>query len=153
MALDREAIYSALAARLQGVPGIVTFSRVWQHWDDVPPLKQPALFMPQGNETPTNAKGQPPAWRLTPALYIYARRDTNPDASRATNLNALLQAVEAALERQPDEVAPFGGPEEWFTTLGGLVSYCRIGGTIETDEGIMGGQAVAVVPLDILATS
>jgi hypothetical protein len=35
-------------------------------------------------------------------------------------------------------------------TLGGLVNYCRIEGDIETDEGLLGEQAVAIIPVSIL---
>lgn len=153
MALDREALYTALFARLQALPGFVTVSRRWRPWSEVSKEEQPALFLAQGNETPTQQKGLPPAWRLDPTLYIYARNDADPEAIPGTTLNALLRTVEGALERQPVETDPFGGPEEWATTLGGLCSYCRISGTVETDEGLLGGQAVALVPLEILATS
>jgi hypothetical protein len=153
MALDREAIYAALFARLEALPGFVTVSRRWKHWDDVDRTQQPALFLTQGNETPTQERGMPPAWRLLPTIYIYARHDADPQAIPGQTMNALIRAVEGALERQPNEVEPFGGPEEWGTTLGGLCSHCRISGTVETDEGLMGDQAVTIIPLEVLTTS
>ena len=35
-------------------------------------------------------------------------------------------------------------------TLGGLVSDCWISGKIETDEGALGGQAVAIIPIEMI---
>jgi hypothetical protein len=32
------------------------------------------------------------------------------------------------------------------------VKHCWISGAIETDEGVLGGQAVAIVPIEILVT-
>jgi hypothetical protein len=153
MALNREAIYKALLERLETIQGFVTVSRNWKVWDDVPASSQPALFLPHGNEVPVQARGLPPAWRLQPTLWIYCRTDQDPSEAPYTRLATLIQGVEAALERQPDEQGGFAKPDTYGTTLGGLVSHCWIGGPIVTDEGILGGQAVAQIPLDILATS
>ncbi len=153
MALNRESIYQALQARLETVPGFVTFSRQWKIWDDVPRSEQPALFLPHGNEAPVQQRGLPPAWRLQPTLWVYARTDQDPTAAPGTTLATLVQAIEAALERQPDEQGGYAKADSYGTTLGGLVSHCWIAGPIVTDEGILGGQAVAQIPLDILATS
>ena len=35
-------------------------------------------------------------------------------------------------------------------TLDGLVMGCRIDGKIETDEGALGAQSVAIVPITVL---
>ena len=66
--------------------------------------------------------------------------DDDPYSSPAPALNVLLDAVEVALA--PD----FTG----YQTLGGLVYDCKISGKIETLEGILGGQEVALVPIEIL---
>jgi hypothetical protein len=61
-------------------------------------------------------------------------------------LNPLLDAIAAAL-------APTGADlVAGAQTLGGLVKHCWISGAIETDEGALGGQAVAIVPVEILVT-
>jgi hypothetical protein len=75
-------------------------------------------------------------------LYIYNLSTADPYASPAIGLNKLMDAVTAAL-------SPMGGATE--QTLGGLVSYCRINGQINTDEGVLGDQAVAIIPIEILA--
>ena len=68
---------------------------------------------------------------------------TARDARLVMVLNPLLDAVEAALA--PDPVGH-------VQTLGGLVSHCWIAGRIQTDEGVPGGQAVAIVPVEILVS-
>lgn len=152
MAIDREAIYVALFQRLQTIPGFVTMSRRWRHMDDVLQVEQPALFLLQGNETPQEVRGMPPQWRLEPTIVIYARHDSDPNIVPGTALNGLIQSVEAALEKQFSD-GPYGGPNEWSTTLGGLCSYVKIAGQIVTDEGILGEQAFCLIPLEILARS
>ncbi|HXP74621.1 MAG TPA: hypothetical protein VN823_10790 [Stellaceae bacterium] len=56
-------------------------------------------------------------------------------------MNPLLDAIETALA--PDLVTN-------VQSLGGLVAHCWIAGKVETDEGVLGGQAVAIVPIEIL---
>jgi hypothetical protein len=133
--MKREAIYAALAKRLEAIPGIETFCRKLLHWSDVQAGEQPALFMAAGNQAIlVEGHGMPPKRTLSINLYIY---NQNEDPALQNNL---LDAIEAALE-------PIG---EETLSLGGLVHYCRIEGEIETDEGLLGKQAVAIVPVSIL---
>ena len=75
------------------------------------------------------------------AVFVYAKA---PDEATqpATVLNPLLDAIEAA---------PAPGGEGTVQTLGGLAEHAWIAGKIETDEGVLGGQTVAIVPVEILA--
>jgi hypothetical protein len=98
--------------------------------------------MTQKSENAEERQPLPVKWRASVDLYLYAQA---PDelTSPATVLNPLLDAVEAALA--PDPVGH-------VQTLGGLVSHCWIAGRIQTDEGVLGGQAVAIVPVEILVS-
>jgi len=117
------------------VPGVRTFGRRLAHWADVPAPDQPALFMAAAGQTVTvEGRGLPPRRSLPVRLYLYNRND-DPGQQ-----NDLLDAIETALEPNDEETL----------TLGGLVSHCRIEGEIETDEGLLGEQAVAIVPVSIL---
>jgi hypothetical protein len=136
--MTREPIYAALFALLSGAADFVTASRRLRHWSDVGPAEQPALFVVQKSETAEAKAGLPPKWRALVDVYVYAHAPDETTAP-ATVLNPLLDAVEAAL-------APSGAVQ----TLGGLVSHVFITGKIETDEGVLGGQAVAIVPIEIL---
>ncbi|MCL2658772.1 MAG: hypothetical protein FWD62_15455 [Betaproteobacteria bacterium] len=140
--IAREPIYTALFERLRSIPGLVICSRRLRHWADVSAGEQPALFQAQKGETPQFETGQPGAWRLSLDLYLYVKAPTSE--APAQYLNPLLDAICAVFE-----------PENPITnrcTLGGLVHYARIAGQIETDEGTLGDQAVAVVPIEILTT-
>jgi len=138
----REPIYAALFALAAGAASFVTVSRRLRHWSDVGAAEQPALFMIQKSENAEERRPLPVKWRASVDLYIYAKA---PDdlISPATVLNPLLDAVEAALA--PD-------PVSHVQSLGGLVSHCWIAGRIQTDEGVLGGQAVAIVPVEILVS-
>lgn len=143
--MRREAVYSALFALLEQVPGVVTRSRRLRHWSDVGPTEQPALFLAQVRESATPgdpARGLPTKWLLHADVYLYARTDSR--SAPGSQLNPLLDAIEAAL-------AP-ASPMQRTQTLGGLAEHCWIEGDIDTDEGTLGDQAVAIVPIRILAT-
>ena len=141
MSLAREPIYGALWNLLKALPGFNTRSRRLAHWADVPKSEQPALFQAQAGEVAIPQRGLPAKWHLSVNLYIYVVADDDPYSSPAPALNALLDSVEAALA--PDIYG--------FQTIGGLVHNCWISGKIETMEGVLGGQEVAVVPIEIQA--
>ena len=141
--MNREQIYSALFAKLSGAANFNTASRRLRHWSDVTSAEQPALFQAQKHETAHRARGQPPKWTLALDIYVYAQA---PDdrASPATILNPLIDALETALAPSGADIATN------VQTLGSLVSHCWIAGQIVTDEGVLGGQAVAIVPIEIV---
>jgi hypothetical protein len=133
--MRREDVFKALETILEAVPGVRTFGRRLVPWADVPPSDQPALYMLCANQTVTvEGRGIPPKRSLPVTLYLYNQNDD------PAQQNDLLDAIEAALEPRGEETL----------TLGGLVSHCRIEGEIETDEGLLDSQAVAIVPVSIL---
>ena len=140
--MNREPVYAALFALVQNAAPFVTASRRLRHWSDVAAAEQPALFAIQKSETAEERRPLPVKWRARVDLYLYAQA---PDelTPPATVMNPLLDAVEAALA--PD-------PASHVQSLGGLVQHCWIAGRIETDEGVLGGQAVAIVPIEILVS-
>jgi hypothetical protein len=141
--MNREPIYAALFALLQGASGFTTASRRLRHWSDVAAIEQPAFFMAQKSETAEQRRGLPTKWVCDVDIYVYCHA---PDelTSPATVLNSLLDAIEAA-------VAPLAasGLASNTQTLGGLAYQAWINAKIETDEGTLGGQAVAIVPIRI----
>ncbi len=139
--MNRETIYSALFTKLSAASGLVTKSRKLKHWADVPAIEQPALYQAQVKETVTRQTGQPSVWRLNLDVYLYANT-SDPATSPSQVLNPILDAIVASLEPAIGEVQ----------TLSGLVQYCRINGAIETDEGVLGQQAVVIIPIEILTT-
>jgi hypothetical protein len=140
--MNREAIYSALVALLEDATGEWrTTSRRLEHWNDVPPEAQPALFQSQTGEFAVTVRGQPTVWTLNVDVYVYCFDSSGKPPAPA--LNDLIDSIQAALEPNAVEEAQ---------TLGGLVHWCRIDGQIETDEGTLGSQAVAIVPISILVS-
>lgn len=140
--IQREPIYSALFARLSAIPGIVTASRKLRHWADVPDVEQPAVFLAQNGEIATPSRQAPTKWVLQCDVYVYVK--TGGSDSPASVLNPIIDAIEASL-----------APENAMTqacTLGGLVTHAWIEGNIQTDEGKLGDQAVAIIPVHILVS-
>lgn len=139
-AASREQIFAALFAQVSS-SAFVTMSRRMQHYANVDSASQPALFQSEGKQTAAVVAGKPTKWTFRAALAIYAHAQTaNPDDLTST-LNDLVDGVVAALDREPATERQ---------TLGGLVYDCRVQGDIETDEGFLGDQAVALIPIEII---
>ena len=141
--IRREAIYAALWTLGAGASSFASANRRLRHWTDVAPAEQPALFMSEkGGHAVTKAQASPITWTLYADFYIYVH-STDPYLAPAMMLNPLLDALEAAL-------AP--SPATGIQNLGlpAMVQHAYIAGKIETDEGVLGDQAIAIVPVEIL---
>ncbi len=142
--IDFELIFSTLFTLLSGSSGsFVTVSRRAKPWSEVPQNQQPALFQEQHDFKVTQkAVGFPAVYHLEADAIIYAY-STDKTISPAQVINPLISGVVNTL-------APDVNGQQ---TLGlSNVSHCWIEGAIETDEGKLGDQAVAVIPIKILAT-
>lgn len=141
--INREAIYAALFGLLETAADFATVDRRLRHWSDVAPAEQPALFMAQKSELARiDTLGAPAVWTLAVDLYVYVH-SSDPYLAPATVLNPLLDAVEAAL-------APSATTGLQNLGLPAMVQHASIRGKVETDEGVLGDQAVAVVPVEIV---
>lgn len=141
--MNRESIAAALFTLVSSVGGFKVTSRRLKHWSDVPAEDQPALFQAQGKEIvdiTTQRMGGPNVHRFAFQLYIYVHNN-DLNVVPSSLLNPFLDAIEAVLTTTP-------GTKQ---TLGGLVQHAYISGAIETDEGVLGDQAVAIVPIEVLA--
>lgn len=139
---SREAIFAALFAQVSAAAGLVTTSRTLQLWTDVAPAQQPALFQAEGKQAAIVQRPKPTKWAFHAELAVYCHRATAGGVDVVSQLNTIVDAIVAALE------PPAGADAQ---TLGGLVTDCRIAGDIETDEGRLGEQAVALIPIEIIA--
>jgi hypothetical protein len=150
MIFPREQIYSALFAGLQSVllsPAgpFKTVSRRWQDPTQLSPADRPSLYQVQKDELiATSVNGLPLHAKLTVDLVLYTAGDSEPSSVPSTELNTLLDAVEAALRSATPGIAQ---------SLGGKVSHCRIEGKIEIVENVQGSMALAIVPVEILTTA
>ncbi len=137
--ISREEIYSALYGLLSGAAVFQTASRRLRVWDDVSPAEQPALFMVQREEdVVSTSPSLPSKCVMYVDVYIYVR-ETDPVQAPASVINPLVDSVQAVL-------APVFGVQD----LGGLVTSCQIDGKIEYDEGVLGDQAVVVIPVRVI---
>ena len=151
MTTPREQIYSALfnvlqSALLSPAGPFKTVSRRWQDPAQISPADRPALYQVQRDELArtSNINAVPIAWRATVDLVLYTAGDAAPNFVPSTELNSLLDAVEAAIKTATPGLAQ---------SLGGKVSHCRIEGKIEIVENVQGAMALAVVPVEILITA
>jgi hypothetical protein len=138
--VNREGIYAALFATLQAAvdTGVVTSSRKLLHWDSVRQSAMPAMFQAQGGETAAVRTNQPTRWELMVTIWIYV--GTDGAAAPGPVLNPIVDAITNTLAFTP------AGRQ----TLGGLVEYARVEGSIETSEGLLGNIEVAKIPVRML---
>jgi hypothetical protein len=139
----RESIYAALWALGAGAARFASANRRLRHWTDLAPGEQPALFMSEkGGHATTKALGAPIVWTLYADFYVYVH-SSDPYLAPAMLLNPLLDAIEAALTPSPATgVQNLGLPT--------MVQHAYIAGKVETDEGVLGDQAIAILPIEIL---
>ncbi len=141
----REPIYSALFALITQAPGLKTSSRRLIPWEELAPADQPALMMIQKGEHAEVKTKLPTIWTLKVDIVLYAFNSGQTIGSGATTpmtaLNPIVDAIATVLLPTP--------PTD-DQTLGGLVTRCRIDGEIITDEGVLGNQAVVLIPITIL---
>jgi len=139
----RETIYAALWDLAAGAANFASANRRLRHWADVSPPEQPALFMSEkGGYGAVKTLGAPIVWTLFAEFYVYVHA-SDPYQAPSSVLNPLLDALEAALAPPPSTgIQNLGLPE--------MVQHARIAGKIETDEGVLGDQAIAIVPVEIL---
>lgn len=157
LATSREQIYSALFAlveRAEFSPPIMRRT-TWQgkarKFVDpvhIPNDIQPFLAQFEGFPEEYGQGGHrlPPIRTLGARLFCWARVDSTDTAQLGSRyLTTMIEAVEGAL--QPDTKG-FGSPG--LLTLGGLVQWCRIDGTILKFTGDTDTQACACIPIKIL---
>ena len=107
---------------------------------------QPALFVRHsGDEYPPRrtAREIPSAPIVEFEAWIYSNAGRDPDVAPGTALDNLIDAVRAALTPVPGLPQTLGLP--------GIVQHCWIEGHIDLEPGDAGGQAIAVIPIKVLA--
>lgn len=145
MSLNRNAIYEALLA-LGASAGVWASppSQRLQFWDSTD--AQPALFLRSGDDEYPARDPRSPRVKVTlhAEFWIYYRTVDKNEAP-GVMLDTLITALEDALR-------PPGFAQ--FQNLGlPYVSHCWIEGQINKDDGALTGQAIARVPVQILAIS
>ena len=139
----RETIYATLWELGASAAQFTSTNRRLRHWADIAPTEQPALFMSEkGGQAVIKKLGVPIVWTLYAEFYVYAH-SSDPYLTPASILNPLLDALEAALAPSPTTgIQNLGLPQ--------MVQHAYIAGKLQTDEGVLGDQAIAIVPVEIL---
>ena len=140
----REQIATALFELVSTAGQFASKNRRLIHWSDVDSAAQPFICLSEkGGEASTKALGTPQIWHLHFDIHVYAF-SSDPYASPMTVLNPLLDSIERALAPNPvTGIQNLGLPDQ--------VQHVYIDGKLETDEGVLGDQAVAVIPVMVLA--
>lgn len=137
---NREHIDKTLEELLFSIPDFKTKGRVLRLWSDVQPEDKPALFMIAGNQRREQSQNIPGTLLMRYDLYLYTWRSDVLSSDR--QMMRLLDLIERKLDPGP------GVPHQ---SLGiSNVHHCYIAGEIETDEGSLGQDSVAIVPLEVL---
>ena len=136
----QDALFELLTAGSSCVPGLRSSSRRLKSPQDVGPGNCPALFQIYKGESVQWAAAQPlkRVMHVELVLYVHSGDKSFPTSSL---LNPMLDAIERAFGADDPGQAP---------TLGGLAKRVTINGRIETDEGLLGDYAYAIVPVEIL---
>lgn len=154
MALDREAIYTALFERLKTeCVSFSTFTRKDRTLAAFSTVKQPALVLFALDETVSPQPNMRASYTLNGAIVLLAKT-AQTEESPETRLNALLLEVETALERKDADVdtsSMYPGQERHWTNLGGLVARCWISGRVDIEQGAESGQGMVRIPVEIIA--
>lgn len=143
MRYPRETYMAALFAQVSAVVAFATTGRRVVLPRAMSDAAKPALFMVDADETYAyTAEAQKVTLRAE--LWIYTASGLDPTITPATELNGILDALDAAL-------APAGADliSNRFT-LGGLVDHCRIAGRVLKDAGDVTGLGLAIVPIEML---
>jgi hypothetical protein len=133
----------ALFHLLQTSAPFRTASRRWKSWTETP--DQPAIYQVENGEEWKRTRGLPPIVTLEVDIFLYSNVGADPNVLVSPAINALIKAVATALT--PSATADVGAN---ILTLGGLVFEAWISGRVEIREGMLAGQAIAMIPVKIL---
>jgi len=143
MSTTRSQIENAFFALLEMTSGITDSSQRFVHWDQVNETQMPFLTLLKTGEE-RGRSGTLPILTLKYHVFVYISAGLDPDDVPGTVMNALLDAVDAA-------VAPSGADAlSGLQTLGELVDHVWAEGPVFVDNGDIDGKGVAAIPFEIV---
>jgi hypothetical protein len=111
------------------------------------------------NAHPTSL-GLPGLLQMNARVVVYAQNDEGRLEPPSTQLNRILTALDAALERKPTEPPPPIPPKfvsnlagNFGITLGGLCFSCQRNGQVQSFEGVIAGDAMIVLEIEMLTSA
>ena len=139
---SRESILEGIFSYLTAGGAYQNTSRRLVHWTQA--AAQPALYLRTIAEHHERQIGAGQAQKLTMDLEVWIYAQTGaPDTAPSSVISPLLDALDRSLVPGPLEPGR--------NTLGGLVEHVYREGETTITEGELGTQAVAIVPLKVLA--
>lgn len=142
---SREDVMAALTGLIAAAyPWKLGPARRLRLWSDVPSVNRPACFLFEGGEERHSWSTSSIAKRvLEIRLFIYLNAK-DQSIIGASLINDVLDALEGAFDLSNSDLC-IGR-----NTLGGLVHHCRIDGKILKDPGDLDGDALVIVPIEIV---
>jgi hypothetical protein len=125
--------------------GILSASRRLIHWGEVAPCDQPAMYLVHVGENIAKVRGIDSRRMMTFNLYVYVNTSTYAGVIPQKLMNPILDQIDTMFN--VDNFAAYS------LTLSDLVSHVAIQGDVMTDEGLLGDQAVSIIPIEILANA
>jgi hypothetical protein len=140
VSIVRENYYAPLWTLLSAGNAFVTKSRKVRLLQDMEDGELPAIFMAVGDQPTTPSKNSPAKYRLGAKVFLYAK---NPDQETSADmqLNALADALEAAIEPGPGTGSQILGRDD--------IELVAIEGKVEVFAAPNGTRAAAIVPIEI----
>jgi hypothetical protein len=143
--VTREQISVAFFNLIKGATSFTASSRRFVHWDQVNETQMPFLTMLKSGEVRARQSEGLPTLTINAHVFVYLSAGMDPDDTPDTAMNALLDAIDAAVA--PGGADALNGNRQ---TLGGLVAHCYPLGPVFVDTGDVDGKAVAAIPFQIL---
>lgn len=142
---SRENVMTALMGLIAAAyPWKLGPARRLRLWSDVPSVNRPACFLFEGGEERHSwSASAVPKRVLEIRLFIYLNAK-DQTMSGAPLINDVLDALEGAFALSGADLC-IGR-----NTLGGMVYHCRIDGKILKDPGDLDGDALVIVPIEIV---
>ena len=141
--MNRELIYQKLFEFIQeNITLAKTFSRQLKDFSEVKVNESPSIFQVQIDEDIETITNSQTKTKLYCQVYIYVKNNNNKDTIAHTILNNIID--------QFIEKFNIKNQIGYGITLNDLVFSCKINGKIEYDGGILGVDALARLPIEII---
>jgi hypothetical protein len=145
MAVDMEAIWTALATRIEeNTSGFVTFTRRRRQFgiDELPAL---IVTDDSGDETIIDPESPEPQWRVTGKIVVVTKtQPADVDEKPGAALNDLIKNVREALERKDSDALGMGLGH--YTDLDGAIDSLAI---MKVEKGVLENQSVADITVEM----
>lgn len=148
--ISRAAIYSALFEKAWAAypwKNAKPLARRVRLFSEVPPSNRPAFYQFEGGNETFTYPHMPMANRVLEAKWIVYTSCSSPDAIGSDIIMTVLDALEACLVPSIQDQLGLGGQKQ---TLGGLVSSCRIEGTVFKDPGDLDNDGLLTIPIRMI---